>query len=80
MESLRSFNDTLSQSLPRRPGAWDSPAGTMRKASNQGGYGVSVSKDQLGGTGRSVLNETIQSMAPSGTGDEIHNLQVRCAI
>ncbi len=32
VESIQSFNNTLSASLPRRPGAWDTPAGNMRKS------------------------------------------------
>eukprot|EP00198_Chlamydomonas_reinhardtii_P000413 XP_001689748.1 predicted protein [Chlamydomonas reinhardtii] len=75
LESLQSFNG-LSTSLPRgNPGAWGSPAGTMRKQSTNVPQPRELSK-QLSTSKQSGWNETIKSIgATSIGGDEIQSVQ-----
>ncbi|KAG2430772.1 hypothetical protein HYH02_013611 [Chlamydomonas schloesseri] len=71
LESLQSFN-ALSTSLPRgNPGAWGSPAGTMRKPATN----APASKQMSTASKQSGWNETIKSFgAASAGGDEIQDM------
>ncbi|GFR48246.1 hypothetical protein Agub_g10109 [Astrephomene gubernaculifera] len=67
LESIQSFNNTLSQSLPRRPGAWGSPNSTMRKPAMV--RDVREPSNQMSGT-------TIKSFgATSVSRDEVQGMQ-----